>query len=108
MNSTILSKSEKNNKLKEQVMKAKNKLAALRENRTSRQVVPFMDHLQKTSRSGAGQVLQSEGDRKKYYSEALKGDCEKLYKITLKSKDNNQTAEQIRSYLKNINPTEIK
>jgi hypothetical protein len=54
-------------------------------------------------------VLPSEGRRRKLFSEVLKDEGEKRYKITLKAKDNRQSPEQTKLQLKkDNNPTDIK
>jgi len=49
----------------------------------------------------------SEG-RRKLFSEVLKGEEDRRYKITLKAKNGSQSPEQIKLQLKDINPTDIK
>jgi len=53
-------------------------------------------------------VLPSEGGRRKLYSEIVKNEENKRYRITLKAKDDILTPEQIKLQLKkNINPMDI-
>jgi len=68
-----------------------------------------LDQMQQNSRSGARQVPPSEGRRRKLFSEVMKGEEDRRYKITLKAKNGSQSPEQIKLQLKkDINPTDIK
>jgi hypothetical protein len=72
-------------------------------------VAPSLDHTQQPTSSGAQLVLQSGSRRGKLYSEVVKKDDFKRYRITLTPKDEALSPDQIKSQLKrNINPTEIK
>ena len=54
-------------------------------------------------------MLPSGDRRRKIFSEVLKDDGGKRYRITLKAKNNSQSTEQIKRQLKkDINPTAIK
>jgi len=54
-------------------------------------------------------MLPSYDRRRKLFSEVLKDDVGKRYRITVKGKDNIQSTEQIKSqFKKDINPTDIK
>jgi hypothetical protein len=81
----------------------------MRDGQPARHVAPSLGHMQQTVRYRVRQVAPSEGRRGKLFSEVLKDEGDKRYKITLKAKDNSQSPEQIKLQLKkNINPTEIK
>jgi hypothetical protein len=87
-------------------MKVTEEMARMTDGQPARHVAPSLDHMQQTVRYGARQVPPSEGRRGKLFSEVLKDEGDKRYKITLKEKDNSQSPEQIRFQLKkNINPT---
>jgi hypothetical protein len=109
MKTQIENKSGENKKLRDEVMKVTEEMARMRDGQPARHEAPFLDHMQQTVRHGAQQVPPSEGRKGKLFSEALKDEGDKQYKITLKAKDNSQSLEQIKLQLKkNINPTEIK
>jgi len=96
-------------KLREEVKNATEEMARRRDSQSVRQVVPSLDHLQQYPQGRARQVLPSEGGTRKLYSEMVKNEENKRYKITLKAKDDTPTPEQIKLQLKkNINPTDIK
>jgi hypothetical protein len=81
----------------------------MRDSRPAGHVAPSLDHKLQTPRSGARQVPPSEGGRRKLFSEVLKGEPSRRYKLSLKAKSNTQTVEQIKSQIKReINPTDIK
>jgi len=68
-----------------------------------------MDHRQHTYNCAPRQVLPSVVKRRKLFSVVLKDEGGKRYSITLKAKDNSQTAEQIKTQLKkDINTTDNK
>lgn len=72
-------------------------------------MAPSLDHKQQSSRGGVRQVLPSEGGRRKLFSEVVKNEDNKWYRITLKVKDDTLSPEWIKLQLKkNINPTDIK
>jgi len=72
-------------------------------------VAPSLNHRQHNYNGEPRQVLPSEVKRGKLFSELLKDEGGKLYRITLKAKDNSQTAEQFKTQLKkDVNPTDIK
>ena len=74
-----------------------------------RLVAPSLNHRQHNYNGEPRQVLPSEVKRGKLFSELLKDEGGKLYRITLKAKDNSQTAEQFKTQLKkDVNPTDIK
>ena len=65
--------------------------------------------MQQYTRIGVQLVLPSEGGRRKLFLEAVKKEDNKRYRITLTSKDEALTLEQIKTQLKrSINPTDIK
>jgi small-conductance mechanosensitive channel len=102
-------KNEENKKLSEEVKKTTQELDRMRDSRPASHVAPSMYHTQQTPRSGARQVLPSEGGRRKLFSEVLKGESNRRYKLSLKAKSDIQTVEQIKSKIKReINPTDIK
>ena len=76
----------------------------------TRQVAPSLDHTQQSESTGARQIVTSGREKKKLFSEVVKNQGNnKRYRITLKPKEENITAEQIKRQLKNsINPTDIK
>ena len=77
---------------------------------TTRQVAPSLEHTQQSHSIGARQVASSGGGRRKLFSEAVKNqDDSRRYRITLISKEETITPEQIKLQLKkSINPTDIK
>ena len=101
--------SDENKKLKVEVKKVKEEIVEMLERQTARQVAPSLDCMQQTSRRDVRQLSPSAGRNRKLFSEVLRGEGEKRYKITLKAKDNGQSPEQIKLQLKKeINPTNIK
>jgi hypothetical protein len=76
MKALVESKSEENKKLSQEVMKVTEEMARRRDSQSARQMAPSLDCMQQTSRSGARQVLPSEG-RRKLFSEVLKDEGEK-------------------------------
>jgi hypothetical protein len=78
---------DENKKLKEEVKNATEEAATRRDSRSARQVALSMVHRQQSARGAVRQVLPSEGRRRKLYSEAVKKDENKRYRITLKAKD---------------------
>jgi hypothetical protein len=76
---------ENKKKLSEEVRKVTEEMARMRDSQLARQVAPSLDHVQQTSRSGARQIPPSEGRRRKLFSEVLKDEADKRYKITLKA-----------------------
>jgi hypothetical protein len=100
---------EEQKKLKEEVKNATKDLARRRDSQPVRQVAPPLDHFQQYPRAGARQMLPFEGERRKFYSEMVKNEENKTYKLTLKVKDDTLTPEQIKLQpRKNANPTDIK
>jgi len=72
-------------------------------------VTPSLDHMQQSPRSGVQLVLPSEDGRRKLFSEAVKKEENKRYRITLTPKDEDLSPELIKIQLKkNIHPTDIK
>jgi len=72
-------------------------------------MAPSLDHRHHTYSGEARKMLPSEDRRRKLFSEVLKDDGGKRYRITVKGKDNSETTKQIKSQLKkDINPTDIK
>ena len=68
-----------------------------------------LDHKQQSPRGRVRQVLPSEGGRRKLFSEVVKNEDNKWYRITLRVKDDTISPERIKLQLKkNINPTDIK
>lgn len=103
-------KTEKNeqNKLREEVRNAKDEMAR-RDRLTTRQVAPSLDHTHEPTSSGDQLLLPPGGGRRKLYSEVTKQEENKRYKLTLTSRDESLTPEQIKIQLKrHINPTDIK
>jgi hypothetical protein len=99
---------DKQKKLREEVKNAKEEKAR-GDSQTTIQVTPPLDHMQQYTRSGVQLVLPSEGGRRKLFLEAVKKEDNKRYRITLTSKDEALTLEQIKTQLKrSINPTDIK
>jgi len=102
-------KSTENNKLSEEVMKVTEEMERTKGGHPTRQVAPSLDHRHHTYSGEARQILPSEDRRRKLFSEVLKDDGGKRYRITVKGKDNTQLTEQIKSQMKkDINPTDIK
>jgi len=91
---------EEHKKLREEVKNATEEMARRRDSQSVRQVAPSLDHLQQYPQSRARQVLPSEGGRRKLYSEMVKNEENKRYRITLKAKDDTLTPEQIKLQLK--------
>ena len=89
-------------------MRVKDEMERTRGIRPLRQVAPSMDHSQHNYNGEPRQLVPSEVKRRKLFSEVLKDEGGRRYSITLKAKDNSQTAEQIKTQLKkDINPTDI-
>ena len=107
---TQLENKYKENKiLSKDIMEVNEEMAKFRDSQPVREVTPYPDHKQQTSRSGARPVPPSEGRKRKLFSNLLQDGREKRYKTTLKAKDKSQTPEQIKLQLKKfINPTDIK
>jgi hypothetical protein len=79
------------------------------DSQTTRQVAPSLDHMQKYTRSGVQLVIPSEHGRRTCFSEAVKKEENKRYRITMTPKDGALSQEHIKNQLKrNINPTDIK
>ena len=76
----------------------------------TRQVTPSLDQPLQPQTNGARQIMSSGGGGKKLFSEAVKNlENDKRYRITVKTKDDSLTPEQIKIQLKEtINPTAIK
>jgi len=86
-------------KLREEVSKEKDEL--LRTDRpTTRQLAPFLDHMQQTTSSGDQLVLPSGGERRNLYSDFNIKEENKIYKLTLTPKCESLTREQIKAQLK--------
>jgi len=68
-------------KLKEEVTNAK-ETKVRGDSQTARQVAPSLDHTQQYTRSRAKLVPPTEGGRRKLYSEAVKKENNKRYRIT--------------------------
>jgi hypothetical protein len=100
-------KSEENKKLREEVMKIMEETERTR-GQPTRQVTPSLDHRQHTYSGEARLVPRSEVRRRKFFSEVVKDEGSKRYRINTKAKDNSQSMEQIKNQLKDINPSEIK
>jgi protease II len=77
---------------------------------TDGQAATSIDYTLQAQNNYTQQVVPSTGERRsKLYSEVVKTQDNKRYKITLKPKKATTTPEQIKSQLKNsINPTVIK
>lgn len=70
--------------------------------------VPSCSGTAEASRATARHLLPSTSVKQKLFSDALKGNTVKRYKLTLKSKSN-QSPDEVKNYLKrNIDPTKIK
>jgi len=90
-------------------MKVTEEMERTKGSHPARQVAPSLDHRHHTYSGEARQMLPSEDRRRKIFSEVLKEDGGKRYRITVKGEDNSQSTEQIKSQLKkDINPTDIK
>jgi hypothetical protein len=101
--------SDENKKLKVEVMKSQGAMVKRRERQTARQVVPSLGKMQRTPSSHVRQLSPPAGRNRKLFTDVMKGGGDKLYKITLKVKDNEKSPEQIKLQLnKEINPTDMK
>jgi hypothetical protein len=90
---------DENKNLKEEVKNAMKEAAMRRDSHTAKQAAPSLHHRHQPDR-GVRQVLPSEGGRRKLYADAVKNQEEKLFRITLKAKDETTTPEQIKQQLK--------
>ncbi|PSN33748.1 hypothetical protein C0J52_26842 [Blattella germanica] len=109
LKSSLESKADENKKLKDEVKNAREELHRQNHSRPARQVAASTGHTQEIPGCGARVLPPPDGSRPKLYSDAVKGNIEKRYKITVKAKDNSQSSEQVKTLLKkNINPTGIK
>jgi len=108
MKTQLENKNKENKKLNEEVMKVTEEMERTSGSHAVRQVAPSLDHMQHTYSGEARQMLPSEDRRRKLFTEVLKDDGGKRYRITLKAKNNSQSTEQIKSQMKDINPTDIK
>jgi small-conductance mechanosensitive channel len=108
MKMQLKSAEDEQKKIREEVKNAK-EAKARGDSRTTRQVAPSLDHIQQYTRSGVQQVTPSDGGRRKLFSEAVKKEDNKRYRITLTPKVEALSPDQIKTQLKrNINPTDIK
>ena len=100
---------EEYNSYREEVKNATKDVAG-GHSQTTRQVTQSSDHTQQSQSTGARQIMTSGGGRRKLFSEIVKNqDNNKRYRITLESKEETITPEQIKTQLKkNTNPTDIK
>jgi len=88
-------------------MKVTEEMERTKDSYSARQVAPSMDHRRHIYSGEARQVLPSV--RRELYSDTLKEEGEKRYRISLKTKDNSQSTEQIKNQLKkDIITTDIK
>jgi hypothetical protein len=101
----LKSAEDERKKLMEEVRNIK-EANARGDSQTTRQVAPSLDHTQKNTRSEVQQVAPADGGSK-LYSEAVKKEGNKRYRITLTPNDEALSPEQIKTQLKNINPTDI-
>jgi len=109
MKTQLENKSAENNKVSEEFMKKTEEMERTKCSHPARDLAPSLDHRRHTYSSEARQMLPSEERRRKLFSELLKDDGGKRYKITVKGKNNSQSTEHIKSQLKkDINPTIIK
>jgi hypothetical protein len=77
---------EEHKKLKEEVKNATNDSGGRSDSQSVRQVAPSLDHFQQYPKTGARQVLPSEGGRRNFYSEMVKNEEYKAYKTNIESK----------------------
>ncbi|PSN49982.1 hypothetical protein C0J52_08760 [Blattella germanica] len=109
LKSSLDSKADENKKLKDEVKNAREELHTQNHSRPARQVAASTGHTQEIPGCGVRVLPPPDGSRPKLYSDAVKGNIEKCYKITVKAKDNSQSSEQVKTLLKkNINSTGIK
>jgi len=87
MKTQLENKCTENNKLSEEVMKVTEEMERTKGRHTARQVAPSLYH---TYSGEARQMLPSKGRRMTLFSEVLKDDGGKRYRITVKGKDNCQ------------------
>jgi hypothetical protein len=107
MKTQLKSAEDERKKLMEEVRNIK-EANARGDSQTTRQAAPSLDHTQKNTRSEVQQVAPADGGSK-LYSEAVKKEGKKRYRITLTPKDEALSPEQIKTQLKqNINSTDIK
>ena len=83
-------------KLRVEVKNAK-EAKARRDSRTTRQVTPSLDHIQQYTRSGMQQVTPSDGGRRKLFSEAVKKEDNKRYRITMTPQEEALSPDQIKT-----------
>jgi hypothetical protein len=94
MKMQLKSAEDEQKKLREEVKNAK-EAKARGESRTTRQVAPSLDHIQQYTRSGVQQVIPSDGGKRKLFSEAVKIEDNKRYRISLTPKDEALSPDQI-------------
>ncbi|PSN52487.1 hypothetical protein C0J52_11231 [Blattella germanica] len=109
MGSSGGSKADENKKFNDEVKNAKEELHRKNHSCHARQGAASTGHIQEIPGCGARVLPPSRASKPKLYSDAVKGNIEKRYKITVKAKDHSQSSEQVKTLLKkNINPTGIK
>jgi len=87
-------------------MKVTEELERTRDSHPARQVAPSLDHRNHTYSGEARQMVPSEDRRRKLFSEVLKDDGGRRYRITVNAKNNSQSTEEIkRQFKKDIIPT---
>ena len=69
-------------------MKVTEEMERTRDSHPARQVAPSLDHRHHTYSGEARQMLPSEDRRWKFFSEVLKDDGGRWYRITVKAKNN--------------------
>ena len=97
---------EEHKELREEVKNATEETARRRDSQSVRKVAPSLFHMQQSPRGGARQVLPSEDGRRKLYSEMVKNEENRRYRITLKAKDDTLAPEQINLQLKKKHETD--
>jgi len=90
----LKSAEDEQKKLREEVKNAK-EAKARGESRTTRQVAPSLDHIQQYTRSRVQQVTPSDGGKRKLFSEAVKIEDNKRYRISLTPKEEALSPDQI-------------
>jgi hypothetical protein len=108
MKTVINAKSVGNEKLGEDVRNAREETERARNKQPERYEAPSLGHKHNTN-GEPRQVFPPDGGRRKLFSEALRGEKCKSHRITVQSKDIDQSMEQLKLQLKkDIDPTNIK
>jgi len=98
---------DENKNINEEVKNSTKEAATRRYSHTARQVALFLHHRQQPE-NRVRQVLPPERGRRKLYTDEVKNQEDKRFRMTLKAKDETTTPEQIKQLKMNINPTDIK